>query len=236
MDTTILLVDDQENVRKSIGDYLTNHGFHVVLAEGGAEAIAYLQVNTPDLIILDVEMPSIDGLDVCREVRRSPNWIPIIMISGERKEVIDRIIGLEVGADKYLLKPFELPLLRAEMWPLLQKARASAQEGKPSSYTYKDSYLQIDQRNRQAVADSIPVSLTVLEFDLLEYLVHKNGTPCSRDDLIEYVWNDMSGAVSDSAVTSCIKRLRKKIEPNPKQPTYIHSVHGWGYKFSGRSE
>lgn len=231
MYTHILLVDDEDIVRESIGDYLRNRGFHVNLANSGQEALKLAHSTTIDLMILDVHMPIMDGLDVCRAVRQLQEYILVLMISGERKEVIDRVVGLEVGADKYLLKPFELPELLAEINSLLRTRASSQRSTNQTSYLYQDSYLRIDTNQHEVSAGNAVHKLTTLEFELLCYLIDRIEQSCSRDDLIEHVWQDTNGAVSDTAVTSCVKRLRKKIEPDPHTPTYIKSEHGWGYKF-----
>lgn len=231
MEATVLLVDDEENIRSSLGDYLQREGFEVVLASNGEEALKYLGRLSPDLVILDVRMPKMDGLEVCQEVRRRSHYIPIIMISGEKMETIDQVVGLEVGADKYLIKPVGLPVLVAEVRALLRMARSMNASGNTAGWLEVDSYLHINRERREVKAGENRPSLTVLEFDLLLYLFDRAGSPCSRDDLIEFVWNDDTGTVSDTAVNTCIARLRRKIEPEPERPLYILSAHGWGYKF-----
>ncbi len=231
MEAKILLVDDEENIRSSLGDYLQREGFEVTLAIDGEEALNCLGRFSPDIVILDVRMPKVDGLEVCREIRRRSHYIPIIMISGEKKETLDQVVGLEVGADKYITKPFEIPVLVAEVRALLRLARSMNVSGKSAGWLEIDGYLHINRDRREIKAGKDDPSLTVLEFDLLLYLLDHAGTPCSRDDLIEFVWKDTTGTVSDTAVNTCIARLRRKIEPEPDRPMYILSAHGWGYKF-----
>lgn len=232
MDATILLVDDEGNVRRTLSDYLSLNGFEVVPVSDAIAAFAYLTDNSPDLVILDVQMPGQDGFDVCRRIRTSTTYIPVLMISGVRRETVDRIVGLEIGADKYLTKPFELPVLLAEVRSLLRMAQASNSVGN-NHWIVIDEYLQIDRQRRTVrVAGQTP-HLTVLEFDLLLHLIDHEGHSVSRDDIVELVWRDTSGGVSDLAVNSCVARLRRKIEPDPTNPTYIQSVYGWGYRFCG---
>lgn len=231
MSTKILLIDDEENVRKSIASYLNRRGFTVTAVACGEEALHLLPVLNPALLVLDVQMPTMDGMEVCREIRSRFSYIPTIMISGVRKEAMDRVVALELCADKYLVKPFELPLLLAEIHSLLRMAQSTSSDDHSPGWLPVDDYLRINRMRREVYVGSDPVVLTTHEFDLLLYLYDHANIPCSRDDLIEHVWKDTSGGVSDQAVTSCIKRLRKKIERNPLQPTYIHSIYGWGYKF-----
>ena len=231
MPDIILVVDDEENVLRSLRDYLARHDFEVVTALDGESALDVLATVKPALVVLDVQMAGVNGFDVCSEIRRAPGYIPIIMISGVRRETVDRVVGLEVGADKYLLKPFDLPVLLAEIRSLLHATRASGADQPPDGWISLDSFLSINRQLRQVRAGGQSPHLSVLEFDLLVYLIDRAGTPCSRDDLIEFVWNDTTGCVSDLAVNSCIARLRKKIEPDPANPVYIQSMYGWGYKF-----
>ncbi len=225
----ILLVDDQESVRTNLGEYLQRYGYEVLLAADGAEALHLLRDVTPSLVVLDVQMPEVDGLDVCRTIRQTSNRVPILMISGERKELMDRIVGLEIGADKYLLKPFDPALLLAEVRALLRTAQVSSNS--THEWLVVDDRLRINRRRRTVVMNGNPLHLTSHEFDLLLYLVNNAGVACSRDDLIEQVWKDTSGAVSDQAVNSCVARLRHKIEADADSPAYIESMYGWGYRF-----
>lgn len=234
MQATILLVDDQQSVRNSLGEYLERHGFTVLLAADGASALRIVAQQVPDLLILDVQMPETDGLEVCAAVRRRYDHLPILMISGERKELMDRIIGLELGADKYLLKPFDPALLVAEARSLLRTARAAAHGA--SAWLTVDERLRIHRGRRLVEVDGRAVRLSALEFDLLLYLVDRVGVPCARDDLIEDVWRDTTGAVSDQAVSSCVARLRRKIEDEHAGAVYIESMYGWGYRFRGPAE
>jgi len=232
MNDRILVVDDEENVRRSIRDYLTRHDFDVLTASNGVSALSQLRTESPTLVVLDVQMADVNGLDVCREIRRQPDYIPIIMMSGVRQETVDRVVGLEVGADKYLLKPFEMPILLAEVRSLLRTTRVANVDSPNGDWIDIDDRLQINRLLRQIRVDGETPHMSTLEFDLLAYLIDRMGTPCSRDDLIEYVWNDMTGSVSDVAVNSCISRLRRKIELDPTTPTYIQSMYGWGYRFN----
>ena len=184
---TILLVDDHPNIRSSLGDYLAREGFEVALAQDGQQALEQFFRYSPDLVILDVQMPKRDGIEVCREIRRQPHYTPIIMISGVKKELVDQVVGLEVGADRYILKPFELPLLAAEVRALLRMAREIHAGGQTEGWLVIDDYLSINRQQRAVRAGEVTPHLTVLEFDLLLYLLDRAGLPCGRDDLIDKV-------------------------------------------------
>ncbi len=229
MQAVILLVDDQESVRTNLGKYLQRHSFDVHAVADGTSALHWLAQHIPDLVVLDVQMPDVDGLDICREIRRRSGALPILMISGERQELMDRVIGLETGADKYLLKPFEPALLVAEIRSLLRTARAA---GKTSDmWETITPRLRLQRAQRLVEVDGNLIPFTSLELDLLLYLIDRAGIACARDDLIEHVWHDRTGAVSDQAVNACVARVRRKIEASTNSPTQIESIYGWGYRF-----
>ncbi len=171
MKAKILLVDDEENIRSSLGDYLQREGFDIALAMDGDEALERLESISPDIVILDVRMPKVDGLEVCREIRRRIQYLPVIMISGEKMESLDQVVGLEVGADKYIIKPFELPVLVAEVRALLRMARSMNTSGKTTGWLEINDQLHIHRDRREVKAGNAYPSLTVLEFDLLLYLL-----------------------------------------------------------------
>lgn len=234
MDATLLIVDDEDRLRASLREYFQREGFRVAAAASGAEALALLEEVNPDLIILDVQLSGMDGLEVCRAVRgRTGHAVGIIMISGMKKEVIDRVVGLEVGADIYLTKPFETRELLAQVRALLRRIGAQRTPGADPGWFVVDDHLRIHFERRLVEAGGQEVHLTRLEFDLLKELAQAPGVPFSRTDLVDSVWGyDEAGwDVSDAAVNTCVARLRAKIEPDPNHPRYIHSIHGVGYRF-----
>lgn len=234
MEAQLLVVEDEVPLRSSLQEYFEREGFGIAVAEDGAEALAMLNQVNPDLIILDVQLPHVDGLEVCQAVRqRVGHAVGIIMISGIKKEMVDRVVGLEVGADVYITKPFETRELLAQVRALLRRTRARNARGQAAGWFVVDDYLRIHFDRRQVEAGSQVVHLTRLEFDLLKYLAQRPGVPCARADLIDAVWGyDEAGwEVSDAAVNTCVAKLRAKIEPDPANPRYIHSVHGMGYRF-----
>lgn len=229
----ILIVEDTQTFRQSLLEYFEREGFEVFAAEDGTRALAKVNQTAPDLIILDVQLPFLDGFEVCKHVRSQVgNNIGIIMISGSKKDVVDRVVGLELGADVYLTKPFETRELLAQVRSLLRRVKARNKFGDKHGWFVVDDYLQIDLDRHAVSAGGKLVRLTQLEFDLLKYLADRPGVPCGRSDLIDLVWGyEAGGDINDSAVNTAISKLRKKIEPDPANPRYIHSVHGIGYRF-----
>jgi DNA-binding response OmpR family regulator len=188
----------------------------------------------PNLIILDVQLPEMDGLETCREIRQQVGHaVGIIMISGIKKEMLDRVVGLEVGADMYMTKPFETRELLAQVRALLRRVNAHQARGDAAGWFVVDDYLRLDFDRRQVEVGDQEIHLTRLEFDLLKYLVEHAGVPCARSDLIDAVWGyDEAGwDISDTAVNTCVAKLRAKIEPAPSHPRYIQVIHGVGYRF-----
>ena len=165
MQAVILLVDDQESVRTNLGEYLQRHGFDVHVVSDGASALLWLAHHIPDVVVLDVQMPELDGLDICREIRRRSSSLPVLMMSGERQELVDRVIGLEIGADKYLLKPFEPALLVAEIRSLLRTARAAGK--RLDAWETIAPHLRVQREQRLVEVDGNPIPFTSLELDLL---------------------------------------------------------------------
>ena len=232
MDEKLLIVDDEEGIRYSLGEYFTRQGYQVSLAEDGAKALEKIRNDQPRVIILDVQLPSMDGLELCNKVRHEAGEsIGIIMISGVRRETIDKVVGLELGADVYLTKPFEIAELSAQVKALMRRLRTQSQPGS-AGWDYEDEYLHIDFKKRLVEAAGKEVHLTKLEFELLKYLVEHQGIPISRSDLVDNVWGyEAGGDINDGAVNTAIAKLRNKIEQDPANPRHIQSVHGVGYRF-----
>jgi len=188
-------------------------------------------VDRPDVTILDVQLPYMDGLELCNQVRHLVGQsIGIIMISGVRRETIDKVVGLELGADVYITKPFDTAELSAQVKALMRRLRAQT---KPvSGWDFEDDYLHINFKKRLVEIEGKEVRLTKLEFDLLKHLVEQRGIPIGRSDLVDQVWGyEAGGDINDGAVNTAIAKLRAKIEPDPPNPRYIQSVHGIGYRF-----
>jgi DNA-binding response OmpR family regulator len=232
MEEKLLIVDDEEGIRFSLGEYFTRQGYQVSLAEDGVKALEKIKNEQPGLIILDVQLPSMDGLELCNKVRHEAGQsIGIIMISGVRRETIDKVVGLELGADVYIAKPFDISELAAQVKALIRRLRAQNQPAS-KGWDFDDEYLHIDFKKRLAEVEGKEVRLTKLEFDLLKYLVERRGIPIGRSDLVDNVWGyEAGGDINDGAVNTAIAKLRAKIEPDPANPKYIQSVHGVGYRF-----
>jgi len=223
---TILIVDDEPIVREVVAQYLTQDGFTVALAADGNEAMASFTASRPDLVLLDLMLPGIDGLEVCRRIRSQSN-VPVIMVTAKSDE-IDTIIGLSVGADDYIGKPFSPRELVARIKAVLRRASSPppVSEGDPLHF----GTLTIRPDRRQVEVNGQGVELTAREFDLLEFLAKNAGHVFTREELLDRVW-DWSYASDGGTVTVHIRRLRQKIESDPERPRYVKTVWGVGYKF-----
>ncbi len=225
----ILLVDDEPNIREVVGLYLRCEGYTVVEATDGDEALELYRRHRPDLVILDLILPKLDGLEVCRRIQ-SEGRVPLIMLTAKGEEE-DRVLGLNAGADDYVVKPFRPRELMARVAALLRRAdeaRAVPVNGRALAF----DGLRIDPGAREVVVRDAPVTLTAREFDLLYYLVSHPGETFTRDQLMEAVW-DHTFAADSSTVTVHVRRLREKLEADPRQPRYLQTVWGVGYQFGG---
>jgi DNA-binding response OmpR family regulator len=232
MDAKLLIIDDEEGIRTSLGEYFKRQGYTVSLAENGLKALKLLKEVKPDLIILDVQIPQMDGLELCTRIRNEVGYsLGIIMISGIRKETIDRVVGLELGADVYMTKPFETSELAAQVKAVLRILRPE-KISYSNRWDFEDETLRIELSQRVVEMKGVEVHLTRLEFELLKYLLDRRGMPVGRSDLVDNVWGyEAGGDIMDGAVNTAIAKLRAKIEPDPANPKYIQSVHGIGYRF-----
>lgn len=220
-----MVVDDEAIVREVVTDYLRRDGYQVTTASDGHEALLRFAAARPDLVLLDLMLPGIDGLEVCRRIRATSN-VPIIMVTAKGDET-DTIIGLGVGADDYVSKPFSPRELVARIKAVLRRAAATpVAEGDPLRF----GSMSIRPDRRQVEIAGTAVELTAREFDLLEFLAQHPGHVFSRDELLDKVW-DWSYASDGGTVTVHIRRLRQKIESDPERPRYIKTVWGVGYKF-----
>jgi len=226
----ILVVDDEPHIVEVVQDYLKQAGYRVLTARDGQTALTVARHERPDLIVLDLMLPGgIDGLEVCRRVRRDPSLAgtPIVMLTA-RVEETDRIVGLELGADDYVTKPFSPREVVARVRAVLRRAR---DDFRPSS-VIRVGELTIDLTRRSVTVADEPVSLTPTEFDLLAALARNPGHPFSRAQLIDAVY-DVAYDGYDRAIDSHIKNLRSKIEPHPDEFRYVLTVYGVGYKLAG---
>jgi DNA-binding response OmpR family regulator len=221
----ILVVEDDATVAEVVARYLTREGYAVDRVADGGVALARLQQSTPDLIVLDLMLPGVDGREVCRRVRAVSD-VPIIMLTA-LGETGDRIAGLEIGADDYLAKPFSPRELVARVKNVLRRA-GTAGDG-PAADVLEVDGITLNRRSRQVTVGGAPVDLTQREFDLLAFLMEHPAEVFRREVLLEHVWGYTFG--DTSTVTVHVRRLREKIEPDPSAPTFVQTVWGVGYRF-----
>lgn len=223
---TILLVEDDDTLRKTLAYNLSKEDYTVIQSGDGAEALTLARENPPDLIVLDVMLPSLDGLTVCRMIRKESD-VPIIMLTARGSEV-DRIVGFEIGADDYIVKPFSLGEFLARVRAMLRRAPA----GRTVIDKLEAGDLALDLIARRATQDGVELKMTHKEFDLLATLMRNKGAVLSRDLLLEHVWGyDYSGQTK--TVDVHVRWLREKIEADPSHPQRIVTVRGVGYRFEG---
>jgi two-component system alkaline phosphatase synthesis response regulator PhoP len=227
MPAKILVVDDEPAVTDLLAYNLRKAGYEILLAADGSEALRQARTSSPDLILLDLMIPEVDGLDVCRELRKTSN-VPIIMLTA-RGEEIDRVVGLELGADDYVSKPFSVRELLARIKAVLRRAQQSNDE--PITILRGKGGLQINVETRIATANEIVLSLTRLEFDLLALFLTNAGRVLTRERLLEQAWGyDFVG--DTRAVDSAIKRLRAKLREASAEADSIEAVRGVGYRLN----
>jgi two-component system alkaline phosphatase synthesis response regulator PhoP len=227
MTRTILVIDDEPGIVQIARDYLDRAGFRVITAGDGNTAVRLARSERPHLIVLDLMLPGMDGLDVTRTLRQDPltRTVPIIMLTALVEET-DRLIGLELGADDYITKPFSPRELVARVRAVLRRSEGAATAGG----MIQSDALRIDLERRSVRRAETPIELTATEFDLLAVLAREPGRPFTRTQLLEQVY-DVSFAGYERTIDAHIKNLRRKIEPDPQNPQYILTIYGVGYKF-----
>ena len=223
----ILVVDDEPNIREVVGLYLRRDGHTVISASDGKEALYLFRRSDPELVILDLMLPKLNGFEVCRRIQ-SERRVPVIMLTAKGEEE-ERIIGLSVGADDYVVKPFSPRELVARVTAVLRRVEETTTQDNTQPVLNFDG-LVVDPNKREARVGDKPVTLTAREFDLLHYLASSPGRVYTRDHLMETVWG-YTFAAETSTVTVHMRRLREKIEPEPASPRYLQTVWGVGYKF-----
>jgi len=229
--TLILLVDDEQLITDSLSYSLKREGFDVVTVADGISAINAVEERGPDLIVLDLMLPDISGFEVCRRLRTFTTT-PVIMLTA-RGEEIDRVLGLEVGADDYLAKPFSFRELLARIQAMLRRVQLDRQASQPQPTS--TGHLSLDPVARRIFKGEQELQLSAREFDLLTIMMKNAGRAMSRDDLIKQVWGD--DWVGDPRTLDVhVRWLRLKIEEDPASPQYIQTVRGYGYRFAGPEE
>ncbi len=227
---TILLVDDEEAVQKLLTYPLERDGYRVVQARDGEEALARFVEEPVDLVVLDVMLPRLDGLEVCKRLRAT-SFVPIIMLTA-RDDEVDKVIGLELGADDYITKPFSIREFRSRVKAALRRAAAPRHDAHDPEPISVDG-LVIDSARRTVEVDGKPVLLTYVEFELLRALASRPGRAYTRQALLEAVWGG-SDYRDPRTIDVHVRHLREKLERDPSEPEYILTVRGVGYRFRDR--
>jgi DNA-binding response OmpR family regulator len=223
---TILVVDDEPSIREVVSIYLRRAGYEVVVASDGQAALNALETQAPDLVVLDLMLPKVGGLEIARRLRAEGD-IPIIMLTAQREET-DRIAGLEMGADDYVVKPFSPQELVSRVKAVLRRTHGSTPTSTERPVVFDD--LCIDPKTRLIEVSGEEKSLTAKEFDLLWILARHPRQVFNRDQLLDLVWG-LTEYVDPSTVTVHVRRLREKIESDPSKPRHIQTVWGVGYRF-----
>lgn len=227
----ILIVDDEEHIRELLKFNLNNSGYDTVLASNGIDALKYAETEKPDLVLLDIMIPDMDGIEVCKNIRKNKELVntSIIMLTAKSEE-LDKILGLELGADDYITKPFSIRELLARVKAVLRRNTITILN-KDESNIEVFGGLKIDFERHEVIVDDKPVNLTLKEFELLEILVRNKGKILKRETLLDKVWGyEYIGETR--TVDVHIRYIRKKIEKDDKNPQYIETVRGVGYRFN----
>jgi two-component system, OmpR family, alkaline phosphatase synthesis response regulator PhoP len=228
----VLIVEDETDLVKLLKYNLEKEGFKVNYATDGTVALAEARRDPPDLVILDLMLPGLDGLEVCRQLRRNERFVrtPVLILSA-RSEEADRVVGLELGADDYVTKPFSTREIIARVRALLRRNEPAA----PPRLRIHRGDIVIDPTAHSVYVAGRSVELSALEFRLLHYLASHPGMVFSRDQLLDNVWgNDRT--VTPRSVDVYIRRIREKVEPKPQEPAYVQTIHGVGYRFATNGE
>jgi len=226
----VLLVEDEPGLQLALSDRLESEGYDVETAGDGDLGLARATEERFDLILLDVMLPKRDGFDVCRTLRQRGVHTPILMLTA-RHQVVDRVVGLKLGADDYLAKPFESVELLARIEALIRRSQAAATPAADAT-RYVFGEIAVDTRRAEVVKAGAPLELSAKEFHLLRYFLEHRGATLSREELLQQVWG-YEHTPSTRTVDVHVAWLRQKLEANPKVPQLIVTVHGLGYKFTG---
>jgi DNA-binding response OmpR family regulator len=227
---SILVIEDDEDIARMLGLTLRAEGFEVAVEHSGEGGLARLQRQRPQLLVLDLMLPGIDGLQVCRQVRERADYLPIIILSAKSSET-QRVLGLELGADDYLTKPFSTAELVARVHAVLRRMDAAEQLAATRAGVIRHGPLSLDPVAREARLGERELTLTSKEFDLLMFFARNAGRAFKRMELLNQVWGHAHDGY-EHTVNSHINRLRNKIEADPAQPRCIITVWGVGYKFA----
>jgi two-component system alkaline phosphatase synthesis response regulator PhoP len=228
MSRSILLIEDEPGLVLTLKDRLTKEGYEVDASQDGNAGLASAMRGQADLIILDLMLPGRSGLDICRDLRQKGIETPILMLTA-RGQTVDKVLGLKLGADDYMTKPFEMPELLARVEVLMRRNRNATG---PGAAFYNFGNIEVDLRRASATRGGEMVALSTREFELLRYFIEHRGAAISRDELLSNVWHYDAGTTTRT-VDVHVAWLRQKLEDDPKRPQWIMTVHGLGYKFLG---
>jgi len=223
----ILVVEDEPNMVAGLRDNFEFEGYQVITARDGVEGLQRALDESPDLVVLDVMMPRMSGLEVCKQLRAKRGSIPIIMLTARGQEV-DKVVGLELGADDYVTKPFSIRELLARVRAVLRRTSVVPKDQDRRSF----GEVEVDLRKCRVLKSGKAIDISSKEFELLKYFIVHSGETLSRDRLLEDVWG-YDNYPNTRTVDTHLVRLRQKLEPNPDQPQYFLTVHGTGYRFVG---
>lgn len=227
----ILVIEDNPEIAELVALHLGDEGWQADRAVDGEAGLSVFRQHRYDLVVLDLMLPGVDGLSICRTLREEPHFVPILMLTAKSSE-LDRVLGLELGADDYMTKPFSVRELVARVKALFRRAEAmGSTDAAPEERILSDG-LDIDTGQRKVTVDGEPIELTAREFDLLCHFARHPGRVYSRSQLLDQVWG-YNHAGYEHTVNSHINRLRGKIEQDPANPRFIRTVWGVGYKFEG---
>jgi DNA-binding response OmpR family regulator len=223
----ILVIEDEPNMVAGLRDNFEFEGYEVLTARDGVEGLERALQESPDLVILDVMMPRLSGLEVCRQLRAKRASIPIIMLTARGQEV-DKVVGLELGADDYVTKPFSIRELLARVKAILRRTAAIPKQQEQHSF----GDVEVDLHYRRVLKAGKVLDISSKEFELLQYFICHSGETLSRDRLLEEIWG-YDNYPTTRTVDTHLVRLRQKLESDPQQPQYFLTVHGTGYRFVG---
>ncbi|MFD1395485.1 response regulator transcription factor [Kroppenstedtia eburnea] len=235
MSKKVLVVDDEPSIVKLVQFNLEKEGFSVEVASDGQTALEKVNEHPPDLIVLDLMLPKMDGLEVCKQIRKENSHLPILMLTAKNEE-FDKVLGLELGADDYMTKPFSPRELVARVKAILRRMEALRDQGIPGDRNcLRVGELEIDTEGYEVRKKGDPVDLTPKEFELLIHLASHRGKVLSRDQLLNAVWD--YDYIGDTRIVDVhVSHLREKVEEDSRNPIYIKTVRGIGYKFEGPKE
>jgi two-component system, OmpR family, alkaline phosphatase synthesis response regulator PhoP len=223
----ILIIEDNPGIQMSLMDEFEANGYTVYTAGNGNDGLKLVKDHNPDLIILDIMLPGIDGYEVCKKLRMEGNTTPVIMLTVKDKE-IDKVLGLEFGADDYVTKPFSVRELSARVKSIFRRIDKYSDE----SHVYNIGETSLDFRKYEAIRKGVGLEFTPLEFQLLQYFIRNRGRVLSRTELLENVWGEQNVVISLRTIDSHIASIRKKLEDDLSNPKLIINIRGVGYKLT----